>query len=104
TIDKSGEQSLDLGKLTSRRYDYRLKFETSGPGTNVDAIKTINDFQCSQAALPTITEGDNQITFNAGPQEGTVTVEGSTQTEIAKKNGQLTVADFHPVLNGMGEN
>jgi hypothetical protein len=100
TIDKSGEQVLDLTKLTARRYDYRLKFDVQGAGTKVDAIKAANDFQCSQAALPTITEGENQLTFNAGPQEGTVTVEGSTETEIAKKNSQLTIADFHPVFSG----
>jgi hypothetical protein len=104
TIDKSGEQLLDLTKLTARRYEYRLKFELHGSGTAVHSIRTINDFQCSQAALPIIVEGDNQIHFNAGPQEGTVTIEGSTETEIAKKNEQLTIADFHPVLNGMGQN
>src|SRR5205823_11627239 len=64
TIDKSGEQTLDLTKLTSRRYDYRMKFDVTGVGTTVDAIKTVNDFQCSQAALPTITEGENKLTFN----------------------------------------
>jgi hypothetical protein len=100
TLDRSGEQTLDLAKLTSKRYDYRLKFETNGAGTKVDAIKTVNDFQCSQAALPTITEGVNKLTFNAGPQEGTVTIQGSTETEVAKKNEQLTIADFRPQLSG----
>ena len=100
TIEKSDEQTIDLTQLTARRYDYRLKFETRGAGTKVDAVKAVNDFQCSQAALPAITEGENKIQFNAGPQEGTVTIEGSTATEVAKKNQQLTVADFHPVLSG----
>ncbi len=100
TIDKSGEQAIDLTKLTAKRYDFRLKFDLLGAGTAVNAIKSISDFQCSQAALPTITEGDNQLTFRAGSGEGTVTVEGSTETDVARKNEQLTIADFHPVLAG----
>ena len=103
TIDKSGEQTLDLSSLTARRYDYRLKFELRGEGTKVDAIKSVNDFQCSQAALPAIAEGDNTLTFTAGPQEGTITIEGATDVGEAKKNNQLTVADFKPALNGVDQ-
>ncbi len=101
-IDKSGEQNLDLTKLAFRRYDYRLKFEPT-KGSSVGAIKTSNDFQCSQAALPAITEGENKLTFSAGPQEGTVTIEGGTDSELTKKGEQLTIADFHPVLSGMSD-
>jgi hypothetical protein len=102
-IDKTGEQTIDLTNLIKRRYDYRLKFDLSN-GATVESIKSTDDFQCSQASLPTITEGDNQITFRAGPQEGTITTYGSTDTEAAKKNSQLTIADFHPVLNGFADN
>ncbi|MEA2707571.1 MAG: hypothetical protein QOF78_172 [Phycisphaerales bacterium] len=102
-IDKSGEETIDLTALVQRRYDYRLKFDLSGQGTKVEGIHAIHDFQCSQAALPTIAAGENKMTFSAGPQEGTVTIEGSTNVDDAKKNQQLTIADFKPVLNGVDE-
>jgi hypothetical protein len=103
-IDKSGEQTIDLSDRVKRRYDYRLKFALSGDGTRVDGIHAIHDFQCSQAALPVIAEGENQLTFSAGPQEGTITIDGSTEKEQAKEKQQLAIADFHPVLSGVGEN
>ena len=102
-INKSGEENLDLTKLIQKRYDYRLKFQLTGNGTSVASIKSTNDFQCSQAALPTIAEGDNHITFSAGEPEGTLTIEGSTEPEIASKNDQLKITDFHPVVDGIGE-
>lgn len=102
-IDKTGEQTIQLTELIKRRYDYRLKFQLMGSGTSVEGIRSINDFQCSQAALPTITEGENKVTFAAGPQEGTVTTFGCTDPEVAKKYRQVTVSDFHPVLSGMNE-
>jgi len=104
TVAASGAQKVDLGYTKEnghrafRRYDYRVKFELKGKGTGLDSLKISNPFQCSQAALPTITEGKNTITFNAGPQEGTVTVEGATSTGAARYKN-LTAADFHPVLN-----
>ena len=103
TIDKSGEQTIDLTALVKRRYDYRLKFDLSGQGTRVDAIHSVHDFQCSQAALPAIAEGENKMTFSAGPQEGTITIEGSTEPETARKEGQLAIAAFKPKLNGVNE-
>ena len=102
-IDKSGEETIDLSEFVKRRYDYRLKFETSGTGTHVDGIQTAHDFQCSQAALPVITEGENKLTFSAGPQEGTNTIDGSTELEQAKKHQQLAITDFKPVLNGVSD-
>jgi hypothetical protein len=74
-----------------------------GAGTKVESIKSTNDFQCSQAALPVITEGENKLTFAAGPQEGTIVIEGATDVSAAQKNQQLTVSDFHPVLDGVNE-
>ena len=104
TIAKSGEQTIDLTSLIKRRYDYRLKFEVSGTGTKVDGIHTVHDFQLSQAALPVISEGENKLTFTSGPQEGTITMDGSTELEQAKKHQQLAVSDFHPTLNGVSDN
>jgi hypothetical protein len=43
------------------------------------------------------------MTFAAGPQEGTVTIEGATNVDEAKKNQQLTIADFKPTLHGVDE-
>jgi hypothetical protein len=99
----NGEQTIDLTKLIQRRYDYRLKFDLAGSASKVESIRTNCDFQCSQAALPTIAEGENKLTFSAGPQEGTITIYGSTETDAAKKNSQLTIADFHPALNGISD-
>jgi len=98
-LDMGGGHTLDLASLVKRRYDYLLKIELL-EGWGLNDVHTWNHFQCSQAPLPTITEGENQLTFSAGPQEGTITIEGSTETETAKKNGQLTIADFHPVISG----
>ena len=38
-IEKSGFQSLDLGPLVYRRYDYRLKFVLSGKGTGLESLR-----------------------------------------------------------------
>ena len=102
-FDKSGEQAIELNDLIKRRYDYRLKFALAGSGTRVDAIHTAHDFQCSQAALPVIAAGENRMTFSAGPQEGTITIDGTTDPEQAKKHKQLAITDFHPVLSGVSE-
>jgi hypothetical protein len=102
-IDQSGAQTIDLDSLVQRRYDYRLKFDLAGNGTKVEKIHAIHDFQCSQAALPAIAAGENKMTFAAGPQEGTITIEGATNAEEAKKNQQLVVADFKPTLNGVND-
>jgi hypothetical protein len=99
-LEQGGGQTLDLTPLVQKRYDYWLKFELTGKGTSLNALNTANHFQCSQAALPALSEGENQLAFSAGPQEGTVTIEGATDTETATKNEQLTVASFHPVLSG----
>jgi hypothetical protein len=101
-ITSSGEQTIDLRDHAKRLYDYRLKFDLSG-GAKVEAIHAINDFQCSQAALPVITEGENKLTFNAGPQEGTITTEGCLEPDLAAKNKSLAVSAFKPVLNGFNE-
>ena len=67
-----------------------------GAGTGLDRLHFTHEVQCSQRALPTLDRGDNTLTFSAGPQEGTVTLEGSTQG--GKEGKQVTPLDFHPAL------
>jgi len=98
-VTVTGFQKIDLKPHCFRRYDYRLKFEMKGAGTGLDSLKITHDIQHSQAPLPALTQGDNRIEFTAGPQEGTITVEGSTNPD--RKGKQLIVADFHPELKGI---
>src|SRR5262249_21878534 len=98
----AGEQNVDLGPLVLRRYDYRLKFELRGKDTGLDALKIVHDVQHSQRPLPALGEGNNTITFRAGPSEGTITVEGATNPGVRGK--QLVYTDFHPTLEGMEKN
>jgi hypothetical protein len=101
-VNASGEQSIDLKPLVFRRYDYRLKFEMKGAGTGLDSLKIVHDVQHSQRPLPALAVGKNAITFSAEPQEGTITIEPSTDPGNKGKN--LVVADFHPATNGIGGN
>jgi hypothetical protein len=98
----SGDQKVDLSSLVLRRYDYQLKFELRGRGTGLDAVKLIHDIQHSQRPLPALAEGDNTISFSAGPPEGTITIEGATNLNV--KGKQLVYTDFHPVIDGMEKN
>ena len=75
-IDQSGEHTLDLKKHCYRRYDYRLKFDLPDGHRPRRACGSRHDIQHSQAPLPALLEGDNTITFTAGPHEGTVTSKG----------------------------
>ena len=100
-VEQAGEQAVDLQKLVVRRYDYRLRLVLSGKGTGLDALKIVHDLQLSQRALPTLTRGPNKIAFSAGPQEGTIVVEGASQPEY--KGKQVVLADFHPMLAGVEE-
>jgi len=97
TIKASGDQGFDLKPLVLRRYDYRLKFTIKGQSTGLDALKISHIIQHSQRPLPALAKGDNQITFSAGPQEGTVTVQGSTNVKNRGKN--LYFLDFHPQVS-----
>ena len=99
-ITQSGEHTLDLKKQCFRRYDYRLKLELAGPGTGLDALRLTHDIQHSQAPLPALLEGDNTITFTAGPHEGTVTYEGATSVDFRDKGRNLFYKAFHPELTG----
>lgn len=98
-ITASGESKVDLKTLVFRHYDYRLKFSMKGKGTGLDALKITHDIQCSQRALPALAQGSNIIAFSAGPQEGTVTIEGSS--EQGNKGKNLLLSDYHPQLNSV---
>jgi hypothetical protein len=50
--------------------------------------------------LPALGKGENTITFSSG-NEGTVTVEGSTQVE--NKGKQVVYTDFHPTQENVKE-
>jgi len=102
-VDKADEQKIDLKPYVYRRYDYRVKFEMAGKGTGLDALKFAHDIQHSQVPLPIITEGDNRVAFTAGPQEGTVTVEGNMNPDAAEGK-QLAYTDFHPTVTGLEKN
>ena len=93
----SGNFTIDLKPLIFRRYDYRLKFELSGRGTVLQSLRITGDIQHSQRVLPALDKGDNHIRFAAGAQEGTITVEGLTDTPARPKN--LLFSDFHPILD-----
>ncbi len=98
-LEKPGEKHIDVKSLVLRRYDYRLKFTLTGAGTGLDSLKISHDIQHSQRALPVLGEGKNTLTFAAGPAEGTITVEGSTN--LAAKGKQLLYTDFHPQSEGL---
>jgi len=100
-VDKAGDQKIDMKKYVYRRYDYRVKFEMSGKGTGLDAVRFTHDVQHSQAPLPILAEGDNRITFTAGPQEGTLTIEGNMDPDAVSGGKQLAYTDFHPTVTGM---
>jgi len=102
SMTHTGEKDFDLSSLVQRRYDYRLKFEFRGKGTGLDRLKIEHDIQHSQRALPALDKGDNTITFEAGPPEGTLTIEGAVDTK--QKNKQLVYTDFHPEVNEFEQN
>ncbi|MFB3890776.1 MAG: hypothetical protein ACE15C_02005 [Phycisphaerae bacterium] len=100
-FDKSGEQTVDLKDGVFNKYDYRVKLEFKGGGSGLDALKFTHAVQHSQAPLPVILEGDNKITFSAGAPEGTVTVECNMNDDKAGGKA-MTIADFHPTVEGVG--
>jgi hypothetical protein len=99
SLERSGRQNIDLGKLILRRHDYRLRFVLSGQGTGLNVLKISSTIQCSQRALPTLGKGSNTITFSAGSGEGTITIEGTSLDSTKSKN--VALADFHPRLTNV---
>jgi hypothetical protein len=96
TITAGGDDTIDLKPFVFRRYDYRLHFTLKGAGTGMDALRLTHDIQHSQRPLPALKQGANTVTFQSGPQEGTITIEGST--DLKNKSKQLVFTDFHPVM------
>lgn len=103
-IEKAGPASIDLGSLVIRKYDYILRLVIDGKGTGISGLSFAHDVQHSQRALPALAKGDNTIEFSTGPQEGTITIEGSFSPELAKKHGQVTYLDYGPVVNNLAQN
>ena len=97
-VEQSGQQNIDLSKSVLRRYDYRLRFVMSGNGTSIGDMNISNDMQCSQRALPALGAGENTISFSTGPDEGTITIEGTVYPDNKAKHGNLVISDFHPEL------
>jgi len=93
-VTDAGDHAVDLKPLVLRRYDYRLRFVMKGKGTGLDALAVTHDVQHSQRPLPALAQGANKITFSAEPQEGTITIEGST--DPGSRGKQLFYTDFHP--------
>ncbi|MBA2481032.1 MAG: hypothetical protein H0V44_10230 [Planctomycetes bacterium] len=86
----AGEQAIDLKPFAFRHYDYRLRF-TLAPGATITPPSIVHDIQHSQRALPALAQGDNKISFTAGPDEGTLTIEGAGLKWTGK---QPTFEDF----------
>ncbi len=97
-VSAAGKQTIDLKPLIFRRYAYVVRFVMKGKGTGLDNLTFTNDVQLSQRPLPALARGDNKINFSAGPQEGTITIEGAM--EPSSKGKQLLFSDFHPKLDG----
>jgi len=97
-ISASGEQTVDLKPFVHRRYDYRLKFTFKGKGTGLDALKINHAVQHSQRPLPILSEGENKISFEAGAQEGTITLDGNFGQHGAK---QRNFTELHPQMENM---
>jgi hypothetical protein len=98
-ITTNGEQKFDLRQFVYRRYDYRVRFTLKGEGTGLEALRLAHDVQHSQRVLPALGQGKNSIRICEGAQEGTITVEGSTNPQFKGKN--LQFGDFHPVMHGV---
>lgn len=99
-VDASGRVSVDMKPLVFRRYDYQLKFAMTGAETGLERLYVRHDIQHSQRPLPGLLQGDNTIRFSCD-NEGTVTIEGSTQAENRGK--QVLYSDFHPRAENITE-
>ena len=99
SVTTGGIQSLDLGPFIRRGYDYELRVALVGAGAGLDAVDVRDELQCSQRALPALARGDNQIRFSAGPDEGTITLEGSTDPNSAN----LPYTALHPIVAGLAD-
>lgn len=99
----SGPSKINLTNFARGKYDYQVKFVLAGKGTGINSLKFVHDVQHAQTPLPILVEGDNTITFKAGPQEGTITVEPQMIPAEAKGN-TLSQKDYHVELDGLDLN
>jgi hypothetical protein len=104
TVAAAGDRKIDLKPLTLRRYVYQVRFVMKGKGTGLESLKFSNDIQHSQRPLPALVQGENKITFSAGPQEGTITIEGAMELAEKDRGKQLRWSDFHPRVEGFDIN
>jgi hypothetical protein len=90
--------AIDLKPYIYRLYDYQIRF-TLDPMASIQNIVFRHDVQHSQRALPLLSEGVNTVSFNSGPQEGTITVEGALDPN--RKAKTVTLAEFAPVFDNL---
>ena len=100
-VTATGQKQIDLKPFVYRRYDYRLRFTLNGKVTGLDAVRVSHDIQHSQRPLPALSEGSNAIHFSEGTQEGTITINPSTNPDMKGKNAYYT--DFHPDLKNVAD-
>lgn len=99
--DSQFSETVELRSFIHRLYDYRVRFELTGTGTRLTSVSLEHDIQHSQRALPALAQGDNQISFSAGPAHGTLTIEGNTRTTHPQI---LNVREFHPQFDQVVSN
>jgi hypothetical protein len=97
-LTADGAQRLDLSPSIYRRYDYRLRFTLRG-AAGLDGLRVVEQIQHSQAVLPALGAGDNQIAVSAGAAEGTITVQSALDPSLGAK--ALSLADVHAAVDGL---
>lgn len=90
---------LDLKPHIYRLYDYQIRFKLA-PFASIENIAFTHTIQQSQRALPALAQGENKLTFSAGPQEGTITLEGALDPQRKAKN--IVYTEYHPQLENIG--
>lgn len=90
---------IDMKPHIYRLYDYQIRLKL-GPLAAIENLSFTHTIQHSQRALPALGQGENKLTFNAGPQEGTITLEGAMDPNRKAKN--LVYTEFHPQLENVG--
>ena len=102
SITETGTLNVNLKQSTYRLYDYRLKFELTGAGTGLSALKIRHDIQHSQRALPALAAGANTITFSAEkPKQNTIIIEG--RCKQGSKGNALNIMEHHPAFAGTAQ-
>lgn len=94
-----GAQKVDLKPFIGRRYDFLIRCTLKGAGTGIDLLKAVCAIQHSQRVLPALGQGENTITFSAGPPHGTVTFEPTLCKEF--KDKQAWLEDYKPEARGV---